>query len=331
MRDKPLPRVFISYRRDDTAGHAGRLYDSLSSRPDVAEVFMDVGDIEPGVDFEAAIGDAVQLADLVIVMIGTRWLTAESPDGLRRLHEPHDYVATEIATALERNVRVIPVLVDSASMPAAVDLPPRLRGLAKRNALELSTTSWQRDVDALVDAIQGVRGGVGGDRHEVRNGSTAQVASPRIPVEEKAKSKPSLTNGRRSSRTGVWIGLAAIAAVLLFVVFSNLWDGSGGDTGPTPTSERPGPDPELEILVPDIYDLPEGDAYASLNNAGLAGESILVCSGSVSEGRVRQAFILSDNGNELIVSDEPGAPIDARGAKADQTVFMKISTGEQCG
>jgi TIR domain len=154
MGDPPSVRVFISYRREDTAGYAGRLYDALAARMGAHDVFMDVSDIEPGVDFSVAIADAVGSCDVMLALIGTRWATAVDAEGTRRLDDPDDYVVVETAVALERDVRVIPVLVEGASMPEADALPERLRGLARRNAVQLSTVSWPTDLERLVAALQ---------------------------------------------------------------------------------------------------------------------------------------------------------------------------------
>jgi hypothetical protein len=145
--------VFISYRREDTAGYAGRLYDALGGRIGAGDVFMDVSDIEPGEDFSVAIADAVGSCDVMLALIGTRWATAVTADGSRRLDDPDDYVVVETAVALERDLRVIPVLIEGASMPEADTLPERLRGLARRNAVQLSTVSWRTDVERLVAAL----------------------------------------------------------------------------------------------------------------------------------------------------------------------------------
>jgi hypothetical protein len=153
MHEPTFLHVFMSYRREDAAGYAGRLYDSLTSRLDVADVFMDVGDIEPGVDFTDAIAHAVERTDVMLALIGPRWTTAATPEGRRRLDDPDDYVVAEIGEALERDVRVIPVLLENTPMPTANDLPDRICGLTRRNAIELSTVSWRSDVDALVDAL----------------------------------------------------------------------------------------------------------------------------------------------------------------------------------
>jgi hypothetical protein len=154
-----LPRraanIFISYRRGDSAGHAGRLFDHLSGRFP-SRVFMDVDTIEPGIDFIDVIEQAVGCCEVLIVMIGDDWLHATDVEGRRRLDHPNDFVRLEIATALQRDVRVIPVLVNGAAMPRPEDLPPDLAKLTRRNAIELSDARFSFDVDRLIQAIEAV-------------------------------------------------------------------------------------------------------------------------------------------------------------------------------
>ncbi|ENO85354.1 toll/interleukin-1 receptor domain-containing protein [Thauera linaloolentis] len=144
----PVPSVFVSYRRDDSAGFAGRLTDALEQRLGVGSVFRDVDDIRPGADFEAAIEHGLQRVRAVLVVIGPGWLAA-SRDGERRLDRADDYVRREIECALMSGKPVVPVLVGGAAMPAAHALPPSLRGLAKRHALSLTDASWPADLQRL--------------------------------------------------------------------------------------------------------------------------------------------------------------------------------------
>ncbi len=151
--------LFISYRREDSAGFAGRLADALEARFASDQVFRDVDDIQPGEDFVAAIHDRLRAMDAVLVLIGPRWLTAVK-DGARRLDDPRDFVRLEIDTALELGKPVIPVLVGGETMPAEQDLPEPLRALARRQAFNLSDAAWKADVARLVEALgQGGRGG----------------------------------------------------------------------------------------------------------------------------------------------------------------------------
>ena len=121
-----MSRFFISYRREDGSGYAGRIYDHLVQNFGEDHVFMDVDAIEPGQDFVAVIQSAVGSCSALIAVIGRNWVGAR-PDGSRRIDDPEDFVHLEVATALERGVRVIPVLVDDAEVPKSTELPPRLQ------------------------------------------------------------------------------------------------------------------------------------------------------------------------------------------------------------
>jgi hypothetical protein len=160
----PDLRVFINYRRADTADVAGRLYDTLAARFGDDEVFMDIDDLEPGVDFQAVLNEAVEACDAVLAVIGRNWLTAMNQKGHRRLDDPDDYVRVELQTALERDALVIPLLVHGAEMPRSDELPPALRKLARRNALEMSNTRWTHDVRKLVETLEDVAEGQPGGR-----------------------------------------------------------------------------------------------------------------------------------------------------------------------
>jgi len=115
-------QIFISYRRKDSSASAGRVYDRLTGRFPSNRIFMDVDNIAPGVDFVKAIEKSVGSCDVLISVVGKHWLTATDEDGNRRLDNANDFIRLEIATALKRGIRVIPVLVDGASMPRSVDL-----------------------------------------------------------------------------------------------------------------------------------------------------------------------------------------------------------------
>jgi hypothetical protein len=151
-------RVFINYRRDDTPGHAGRLYDALSAHFGDDSVFMDVDKIDPGVDFKRAINQGVAGCDALIAVIGREWLTIKDSAGRRRLDNPDDYVRLEIEAALRRGVRVIPALVEDTEMPSSRDLPETMADLALRNSTELGDgTRWRDDVRRLIAALDRIR------------------------------------------------------------------------------------------------------------------------------------------------------------------------------
>jgi TIR domain len=146
-------RVFISYRRQEASGLAGRLYDRLAARFGEDQVFMDVDTITLGVDFAEAITQAVSTCEVLLAVIGPRWLTATDEDGRRRLEDPDDLVRLEVGAALERGIRVIPILVEGAGMPRRQELPEALAGLARRNALSLRHESFRSDAERLLAAI----------------------------------------------------------------------------------------------------------------------------------------------------------------------------------
>ncbi|MDX1981215.1 MAG: DUF1566 domain-containing protein [Bryobacteraceae bacterium] len=140
--------VFISYRRDDTGPHAGRLHDRLSEWFGSENVFRDIDDIEPGQDFTQVLAETVGRSNALVVLIGARWL---SP----RLASPDDFVRREIAMAMGRGIPVFPVLVDGGRMPAAGELPADLQPLALRQALEITDARYHEDTGRLITALEG--------------------------------------------------------------------------------------------------------------------------------------------------------------------------------
>src|SRR5215218_9467248 len=148
--------IFISYRRDETAGYAGRLEDRFNEHFGEHNVFRDIDSIEPGLDFTEVIKRAVDSTEVMLAVIGKNWLTATDAAGRKRLENPDDYVRIEIATALKRNTRVIPLLVQGAAMPSAGQLPEDLAPLTRRNAFELHDSSWGDDVRRLITTLDQV-------------------------------------------------------------------------------------------------------------------------------------------------------------------------------
>jgi predicted ATPase len=147
-------RIFISYRRDDAAGEAGRLHDALSARFGRDSVFMDVDTIQPGANFTEVISQAIGSCEVLVTVIGKSWLSLADAGGERRLDDMQDLVRLEIQSALEQNIRVIPALVQGARMPRADQLPGSIAKLAGRNAFEISHTRWQVDVERLIAALE---------------------------------------------------------------------------------------------------------------------------------------------------------------------------------
>ncbi|MGA7949367.1 MAG: toll/interleukin-1 receptor domain-containing protein [Thiobacillaceae bacterium] len=148
-----MSTIFLSYRRDDSAGFAGRLSDEIEARLGEGSVFRDVDDIQPGEDFVAAITTQLNQVSAVLVMIGPHWLTA-AVDGRRRLDMADDFVRMEIQAALTSGKPVIPLLVGGAAMPTKADLPPVIAALARHQAVTLSDADWKADVARLVESLR---------------------------------------------------------------------------------------------------------------------------------------------------------------------------------
>lgn len=147
--------VFLSYRRADTAGHAGRIDDDLERAVGRPVIFRDVESIDAGADFVEVLRDAIDRSRVCIVLIGPGWLGARGADGVRRLDAPDDVVRSEIEMALDRaDMTVLPVLVQGAAMPAVEQLPTSLQRLARLQAIELSETRWDYDIERLVAALR---------------------------------------------------------------------------------------------------------------------------------------------------------------------------------
>jgi hypothetical protein len=151
--------IFINYRRSDAEGEAGRLFDELTKQLGSDAVFMDVAAIEPGRDFRKAIDQSVADCSVLLAVMGREWLSAQDVCGQRRLDDPNDFVRIELASALRRDIPVVPVLVRGAKMPLAEELSEDLRELAFRNAVELTHARWKYDVQVLLTALRPYIGG----------------------------------------------------------------------------------------------------------------------------------------------------------------------------
>lgn len=222
--------IFISYRRDDAAGYAGRLYDRLAAHFGPQRVFMDVEGIEPGTDFIDAIDRAVTSCRALIVMIGTDWLGASDAGGKRRLDDPMDFVRIETAMALKRNIRVVPVLLDGASMPRADQLPEDLVTLTRRQAIEVSHKQWEASTSELIRTLERIFTPAADDTPPL------DATAPRDPA-------PADTDAdRRRRRMRMALSGAGVAALAAGVVIY-LAGPHPEAPAPTPASTPPSPPP----------------------------------------------------------------------------------------
>ncbi len=207
-------RIFINYRRSDSRGDSGRLYDRLAARFP-GKVFRDVASLEPGMEWKDAISQVLGQTGACIVVIGKDWINITDASGHRRLDDPKDTVRQELANALERKMRVFPVLVGGAEMPREEELPPELQPLCRRNALEITEQDWDEGFNKLVKALEAALG----------------LHQPPVHAEQ------------ASSRRKTWMFAAAgtVAALLLLVLYAASRDSSSSPTNePRPPTQPSG-------------------------------------------------------------------------------------------
>ena len=230
--------IFISYRRDDSAGYAGRLYDRLIPHFGAHRVFMDVEGIELGTDFVAAIEEAVGSCRVLIVIIGDEWLKTTDAAGRRRLEDPHDFIRLETVTALQRGIRVVPVLVGGAFMPRADELPDDLKPLARRQAIEISHKQWEATTAELIRALEAILAPAGATDPAPRGEALRLTPSTPPPAPPPPDGGEAGAGGRQQRRRPLTVS-AVLAATAL--VGGGLWVALGvRDTGTTPPLAKSG-------------------------------------------------------------------------------------------
>jgi len=220
-------RIFISYRRQDSAYPAGWLYDRLAERFGPEQIFKDVDSIELGDDFVETITNAVGSCDILLALIGQEWLDAAGSDGSRRLSDPDDFVRLEIEAALKRKVLLIPILVEGALMPRGDQLPPSIAPMVRRQALELSPNRFRADTERLLDVMERTLA----DIQDEQPGEPAVDAPAEVPAEltaeapaegpAKAEPKPKPPGSPaipRRALLGAGAAVAAVAAVVAIVL-----------------------------------------------------------------------------------------------------------------
>lgn len=266
-----MPKIFISYRRADSAKDAGRIHDRLIGTFRHQDIFKDVDDIPPGRDFRRELRSFIEQSDVMLVLIGKQWLELRGADGQRRLDDPDDWVRFEIAEALKKpDLEVIPALLAPAQMPSADDLPEDIRGLAYRNAVVIrDDPDFHRDMERLIEQIRLL-----------------------------TKAPPSTI-----LRTGV-IGVAVVAVVIaLLVAGALLGNLVSGSTPAEPTVTE-----EVSVRQPPASDMdapPPDNGHES--NAPLAEfpAGHIAFARQISEGN-RDIFLMeSDGNNEVVLIENP--------------------------
>ncbi|HLA41829.1 MAG TPA: toll/interleukin-1 receptor domain-containing protein, partial [Aggregatilineales bacterium] len=147
-------RIFISYRREDSSGYSGRLYDHLTMSFGEESVFMDTDTIKPGQNFVEIIQAEINRCDVLLAVMGKQWTTVENSDGNLRLQNPNDYVRLEVGLALKLHKLVIPILLENRNMPLPDELPEDLAIISQLNALSVSHERFRSDMTRLVAVLQ---------------------------------------------------------------------------------------------------------------------------------------------------------------------------------
>ena len=237
--------IFISYRRDDAEGHAGRLFEDLAEHFGKASVFMDVTGIEPGRDFRQVIEQQVASCGVLLAVIGKSWLTATDVEGRRRLDDPYDFVRLETEAALKRDIPVVPVLVHGAQMPRPEQLPDVLTNLAFRNSVELTHARWGSDVQLLINALLPYVDAAPQPASRNQNASSVTSAGTDEAAPEGETAALAAQPGREQAKKRPLFALTAALAIVVALVgyFVSDWPRktnppqSAGTTIAIPTSE----------------------------------------------------------------------------------------------
>lgn len=217
-----MGKIFISYRRNDSEGEAGRLAADLEREFGEKSVFIDVNAIEPGLDFRGKIQRQIAGCNVLIAIIGPNWAAPRDEAAGTRRAARTDYVHLEISWALKRRLRVIPVLVRGANMPGAKALPEELKRLAVRNAVELRHAHWNSDLQLLVTALRKIIGEPKVQAVEETPAETEVEIEQEAPIDEEIESVPAIepaaVEASGSSGSSFWeiICLAVFIVVLYF-------------------------------------------------------------------------------------------------------------------
>ena len=302
-------KVFLSYRRDDTGGRAGRLYDALARKYGQQRVFQDVSSATAGVDFTARIESTIAGSDAVLVVIGPNWLTSSNA-GVRRIDESNDFVRREVSAALATDKPVVPVLVDGADLPRADELPPELAALVSRQAVTIRDTSWHQDVDGLIRQLEGETLPIGRRRRTglIVAGAVAVVAIGVVTAfavsnDDGGESSDALPN---CSTSDEWTQLALIPS------------------GPVDWEDDEGHEGTIELT--DAWFIPNGDEFDIVVKVDVRNGTTEIADSTDDEIYVEEGEV-----DTLAVNDRPsGEPICFgdegidRQVKPDQVVDVSI-------
>jgi hypothetical protein len=233
--------IFISYRRSDAEGEAGRLYDDVVRLFGSGSVFMDVSDIHPGKDFRQVLTDNVSKCTVLLAIIGPNWTSVTDASGARRLEQPNDFVRLEVGAALARGIDVIPVLVHGARMPTVAELPEDLQNLAYRNCFELTHARWSTEIELFRRTLRDYVHPKGGfAKRSIRNVIVGEEAAKKPAVQSAVVETVSTGAGKSRFRLVAGVVLAAVfvAASVWGIVFVHRQAGVRNDDGVHPSRPK---------------------------------------------------------------------------------------------
>lgn len=218
--------IFISYRREDSKGFAGRLTDDLEQVFGKENVFRDIHTLDPGKNFKTEIERAIKASGVVLVLIGPQWTSIVDKSDRRRLDDEEDPVRHEIRMAItSTSVKVIPVLIDYARMPAPQELPSDIRSLAELHALEITDQHWKTDVNRLVKIIEREPGVMSlSDRSTAQKNSHSPIGTGSL-ITAGVAASAFLISGAIVSASGLGPTLFGMSVLGFFLIFVGLVSG----------------------------------------------------------------------------------------------------------
>ena len=272
MKNSSYKKIFISYRVQDTAGETGRLVDDLKQSFADEQLFMDIENLEPGADFVETIEKSLDTCDVFLAVIGPHWA---GPSGVNRINDPNDWVRMEVSTALRRNIRVVPVLVDGAALPKQEDLPPDLHSLLRRQAIEISNKRWRYDTDQLIQFL---------------------INSAGIPPLKKQQ-QPFVPAppAQKKSKTWVWVGAGFLLAIVVLGIIGSMMEEKKPDGTTTQKTTQ-----KQEVL-PINAESEQNSSQSNTNDEYTETNATANITGTwqeIDEG-VTSMFVFTQNGNNI--------------------------------
>ncbi|HZI82104.1 MAG TPA: toll/interleukin-1 receptor domain-containing protein [Vicinamibacterales bacterium] len=308
--------IFISYRREDSEGQAGRLFTDLGRIFGPQSVFMDVAGLKAGRDFRSAIDEQVSTCGVLLAVIGKSWTDVSDSSGRRRLEDPHDFVRLETAAALKRDIPVVPVLVHGAQMPRADQLPPDMADLVYRSALEVTHARWESDVQVLANQLR---------------------PYVDVPASAPPASAPAARAAEAPATKGRSLLLAAVvaAAVLLVAGYFYLGPSSGSSAASGTVAPEASPLPGPAAPAPAPTPSPAGDREAEVKAQADAARRVEAAAAAEHRARWPYYDFPPPNAGILVFTITPdGDPVCASydgsgclwGQRYDDIDFSKVKT-----